>query len=219
MSYENLRPSGFDALRAMDVSGCLPVRAFTLVPAGDPYPTWIDRAVSTARYELNRAGLEGLLDEGRLFLAGGALLRLVSEGRLGDGDLDVCQLDGVSLAKVAGALRRAGYEIVQPVKDHVQTWEHGASEMPRVQVVTYMHFPTVEDAIGRHDLHVCQWALTNGGLWCTEQAYMDARDRRLTVNHATFPEDLLRRLRKYAARGYTVTPQALDAVIATWPKP
>lgn len=210
MSYENLRPSGFDALRAIDVSGCLPVRAFTLVPPGDPYPTWIDRSVGMARGMLAEAGLIGLLDEGRIFLAGGALLRLVSDGTLGDGDLDVCPLDGVSLARTTGALRRSGYEVRLPVKDHVQTWEKEG--VPDVQVVTYAFFPTVEDAIGRHDLHVCQWALTNGGLWCTEQAYRDARDRTLTVNQAVFPMDLLRRLSKYAARGYRVTPQALDAL-------
>lgn len=219
MSYENLNRGGFDVLRATDVEGCFAVDVRTLAPR-DPHPEWIGHALLQARAELGRAGLIELLDADEIFLAGGAVLRLVSDGKVGDGkvgdgDLDICPRDGRALARTTRALVLAGYEIERPVKDHVQTWTYGADGIlarPRVQVVTYDHFPTVESAIGRHDLHVCQWAVTSRGVLCTEEAYRDARDRTLHVNHVAFPMDLLRRLSKYAGRGYRVTPQALDAL-------
>lgn len=214
MSMENLDEAGFDRLRRMDVTDCEVVSAHHLARHMPRTRLAVKRAEELGVAAMEEAGLGDLLKDGRVFLAGGALLRALDGHKLeeDDCDLDVHPRTARDVGRIGAALGRAGYEFRPPVKGHVHTWVRDAFPT-KVQVVTYAgSFPTRASCVARHDLHVCQWVLDGAALWCTEEAFTDWTDRELHVNQAVFPRDLVRRLSKYAARGYAVTPQALDAL-------
>lgn len=75
----------------------------------------------------------------------------------------------------------------------------------KIQLIKRFYPQTVDELFKRFDFHLCQFAVTNQGIWSTKEAILSVLRKRLSFNNQQvgFELDTLRRAFKYAKKGYS----------------
>lgn len=148
--------------------------------------------------------LENLLQIDGVYLAGGLLRTICSEDEELiplHTDVDLFFQSGKSLALAVNYIEKSG--------DFTSLFECGAlvcyrhnSSGWRFQLIAMNLYPTLQDVINSFDFTCTCWGLSKDEFIHHTFAYEDTLAKRLRWNKLTHPASSLRRMMKYAKKGY-----------------
>ena len=73
---------------------------------------------------------------------------------------------------------------------------------PSIQLIRTRFYSSPEDVIDSFDFTVCQFAASKEGLTFSPMGLLDMARKRLVLHRITFPSSTMRRMLKYAKKGY-----------------
>ncbi len=123
-----------------------------------------------------------------------------------------------ALHKEDGSWAYAGYTIKggkMPDLDNLGearflTFEHPTR--PALQLLRMVWYDSPEHVIDTFDLTIVQWAATRAGLVFNPVAWLDLARKRIVLHRLQFAASTLRRLIKYAHKGYYACPGSLAKI-------
>lgn len=91
-------------------------------------------------------------------------------------------------------------------------WVHVDGKRPPIQLVKIVWYEDPTHVIDSFDLTIAQVAATSDALWVNPLTPMDLVRKRIVLHRMQFPASTLRRLIKYAQKGYYACPGALARI-------
>jgi hypothetical protein len=154
-----------------------------------------------------------------IWIAGGAVETIMN--KKSPKDLDIYFTDSSSFADTLSYLRKneyfaEDYELLTRLEDRAQSdidklrtidFRHKKGLRPNIQLIKVCYFKTPEHCIDTFDFTACQFAATFDEtitVICNPLAINDISNKRLVLHRMTFPADTMRRMLKYANKGYTI---------------
>lgn len=153
---------------------------------------------------LDVLGMDGV------YLAGGALRTLISmdeEFSPEKTDIDLFFRDGGVLLDVKNYLEKYGYyKIFQCPEGKLASYVYLNGEEPKwkVQCISVDFYPSIENVIKSFDFSVTMFGTDGEVLVMGETSIQDTLDKNLVWNIITYPASSMRRLMKYARKGYSM---------------
>lgn len=167
-------------------------------------------------YELDESILN-LLGDG-VVLAGGALRKLVDSMEvIADYDLFFVGDDAnktLVLADLESRLKSIGYTLVfRCPKGELTTFKK--DNEPKVQIVNKRNYTTMDDLISSFDITACCAAYNGDQIITNSRFVFDNLNKKININRVEYPNATLRRILKYAAKGFKLSNQgSKDFILA-----
>lgn len=154
------------------------------------------------------------------WVAGGAVLRTFM-GLAIDTDLDIFFPNELSYT-AAKLILEKNAKLVRETKfsnTFEFTVEHTNKELTvTIQLVKYVYSDKISDIIQNFDLSICQLGFDGERIVCPEESIEDLRAKRMTIHsdRITHPGSTLKRIIKYAQRGFYVTNENIQNFANQW---
>lgn len=144
-----------------------------------------------------------LLEDG-IWLAGGALRSVIGDEPIADYDLFFRH--GLVAAKTRVELESKGFETVFKCPEgKLTTYKKGDM---KVQCITENYYPSMQDLLDTFDISACRYA-TDGTVFISYySAIRDTLKKQINLHRVDYPVATLKRVAKYAAKGYKLTSKA-----------
>lgn len=152
---------------------------------------------------------------GKVFVAGGALRdwlttssKLIGKDRYAEeckvSDIDCFFPDEVTLFKFGQHLETMGFAKSPGINERVVNYcLLEGDEKLYVQLVKLSWYDSVAEVVSTFDLSPCMWALDNAGsIAFGRHTPHDTRRKRMRIHRITYPMSTMRRIIKYAKKGY-----------------
>ncbi len=136
-------------------------------------------------------------------------LRIIHEGQTQDLD-DLDEDEEPSIFQ--------DYELVTDLstinKEHVRFIEFKDKKnlKPKIQLMRTMWYKSPEHVIDTFDFTAAQFAVFEGKLYMNPLSSIDVARKRLVLHRMTFPSSTLRRMVKYAQKGYYICPGSFQNI-------
>lgn len=138
------------------------------------------------------------------YLAGGSVLALADGVKDYTGDFDLFFSSEDSKNHTAGNLEADGAEFVTAT-DNAVTYKY---KNYTVQLVHRQYYATPEDIFNEFDMTICMWAIDfedKPNLYSGDYTILDTGQKEIVLHNVRNPASTMKRLAKYAAKGYVVT--------------
>lgn len=164
--------------------------------------------------------------EGDVFLAGGAIRTLFSQYEIfspEETDIDLFFRNGEIAEYIKKALDKHSdiyNKVFECPEGRLTTFlenrDDGISPW-KIQLITFDYYNSGADLIGTFDFTPTMFATDGKLLWYGDRSINDTMERRLRWNVITYPASSLRRMMKYARKGYYMTEEDYrEFVTAVW---
>lgn len=152
------------------------------------------------------------------WIAGGSVRRMITDGKMGDGDVDYFFKSQAQFHEFCMKIRtEPTFKILdEKVNPNNQQWTlkvpASLSEV-KVQAINFDYFENVERLLANFDFTVCQFAYDGTNLHCGDFALWDLARKRIVINNVRFPIATLRHMLKYNRQGFFACGGALTDFI------
>lgn len=169
-------------------------------------------------------------------IAGGSVLSAISNADINDIDLWICTKDEVKASNAFKSMYNlisnnpnndpflSGYAPNISLDDMLQSeatcrgvrFVHFNSDSPGLrpmQIIKMMWFEDEQHVIDCFDFTVTQFALTNKSFIFNPVSMFDVLNKRIVMHKSLAPSQMLRRVVKYAGKGYTVSHKQMAVII------
>lgn len=137
-----------------------------------------------------------------IYLAGGSLrtvLKCAAED-VNDFDLFFKNLDEVQ--PLYDRLLKDGFELVYSCPDgYLYSFKRGKH---KIQLICEVEYSSPHELLNSFDMSACYFCWHEGTLYFTREAVRSVFTKKLRINNVTFPVATLKRLVKYASKGYNI---------------
>lgn len=147
-------------------------------------------------------------------LAGGALRMLVDPCNEEICDYDLFVTDQGVLEKLLADIQALGYtKVFECPKRELFTFV--TADEPKIQVINKRPYKDCGDIISSFDITASCAAWDGENFYKHERFVFDVLNKRINLNTVEYPNATMKRIVKYALKGYTLTPQANDFFITS----
>lgn len=141
------------------------------------------------------------------WIAGGAVRRMITDGVLGDGDIDYFFQHQNQFGEFCNMIRTNKTLTIMEEKVNENNIQFTLTvplsvAIIKVQAINFAYFLTVEELLDSFDFTVCQFAYDGDKLYCGDMALWDLARKRIVVNNIRFPIATLRHMLKYSRQGF-----------------
>lgn len=139
-----------------------------------------------------------------VWLAGGALRAIIAGEAISDYDLFF--RNGLVAAKTRVEIESLGAETIFKCPEGKLTTYmlHGM----KIQCITENFYPSMEELIDTFDITACRYATDGTRFISTYSAVRDTLKRKINLHRVDFPVASMKRIAKYANKGYVMTSKA-----------
>lgn len=181
---------------------------------------WLSRSSDKAFEELTFAKVVKGLPEAVQpqpagpWLCGGAV-RAFIEGRDPDSDYDFFFATSEAFVVAADAMRHAGWSAKRETAHNVTFVGRveGSSLDIIVQLIKTDFYPNIEAVLDSFDFTICQFGYDGADIVMGPYSAWDLSRKRIAVHRITYAASSVRRLLKYAAKGFTVCQGAATTLL------
>lgn len=88
-------------------------------------------------------------------------------------------------------------------------------------IIKYRTYKSLEEVLDSFDYTICQFGWNGSNIYYTKEALRDLAGNRLILHKCTFATSSVRRMIKYAEKGFTICPKTISGIlkeVATDPK-
>lgn len=141
------------------------------------------------------------------WLAGGAVRATLQDQPI-KSDYDIFFANEIQLHKCRDELIHIGAKKIKE-NDHNETYffvpdETDPSVKLEIQLIKHKYYNNVYELLDSFDYTICQFATDGKELVCGPYALWDLARKRLAIHRITYPVASMRRMIKYANKGFTV---------------
>lgn len=147
-------------------------------------------------------------------ILGGGSLRTIFDKNDKLVDFDLFFRQSTDLEAARRILERYGCKLVFACpKGELFTYK--SKDGLKFQCIFKKAFENVGSLIESFDFTVCQFAISNGILWFTDEALLSLKRKELHLNKLTYPVASIFRAYKYRDKGFNIFPAVKEIVAAT----
>lgn len=156
------------------------------------------------------------------WIAGGAVRRMITDGVLGDGDIDYFFNNQAQFDAFCTYMReqnKAGMIVIIKETRNEHNLQFKISipakqnKLIDIQAITLGYYLTPEHMLSEFDFTVCQFAYDGTNLLCGDTALWDLARKRIVINKVRFPVPTLRHMIKYSKQGFFACGGALTEFV------
>lgn len=164
-------------------------------------------------YEILPCEILNHITQNDVWIAGGALRRMLVGQSIYDGDIDLFFPNKECFENIEQLLKSKGFVPSTQSKFQNTLQKTFNDNIVNIQLVNFEYHPSIEATINRFDFTVCQIAYDGSDIIVSPRALYDIPAKRIIINNISYPTLALRRFIKYSNQDFFVPENTLKEML------